>query len=538
MKALLPAALLFGVIAYLSGLSALAQTNGTLDSDGDELSDDRDPHPFLAEPPLTWRIGPMKIGWKADDRSIETMTTLNQQEKTMLKQKEYSFHRKAEAGAELNTEVSAVLSLNPLKLARSGAEVNFRSRIAASGGFAWNDSEQQHASELERIVNQQQVSRLLSEMHIEFTVHFSNYSADDYLCDDLLIPLKIGEHVATSAQPLGADSKPFLNHSFRIPANRDKPLPILFRAYLDTQETHKLLQLVQSGTLAVSLSESPGSIKATKDGRVMDMDAIAAQTAIRRKTCEIIVGLDDSEYIYHIARRDEKSGNALRLEDAFKVLNDLSPPGTAKLFHLTGNSLRSAFGQNNGVNPPRWWVVSAGRHATLEQDQDTDIALLLPESLHLRLANEKNVFVILAVARLHYSGRDDVAVDHSKAVELWQKAAALGNPRAHMCLAFACMKGLGGLPKDVIEARRHLDKAAELKDARALTTLGVAHLRGLAGYVKDEGWANDLFRKAESLGGIAPASRIDPANDNELGDLLSDEEQALELFKKAADLDD
>jgi hypothetical protein len=70
---------IFGFITCLSGLPAQAQTSGTLDSDGDELSDDRDPHPFLAEPPLSWRIGPMKIGWKADDRSIETTTTLNHQ---------------------------------------------------------------------------------------------------------------------------------------------------------------------------------------------------------------------------------------------------------------------------------------------------------------------------------------------------------------------------------------------------------------------------------------------------------------------------
>lgn len=549
MKARLPVTFLLGIIVCLSGLPLLGQTSGTLDSDGDELPDAEDPHPFAAEPPLTWRIGPMKIGWKADDRSIETMTTLNQQEKAMLKQKEYSFHRKVEAGAELSTEVNASLSFNPIKLARSGAEVNFRSRITASGGFAWNDTEQESASALQRIVDQEQVSRLLSDLHIEFTVHFSNYGTEDYLCEDLIIPLKVGEHVTTSAQPLGADSSPFLNHSFRIPANRDVPTRILFRAYLDTQEARKLLQLVQSGTLAVSLSESPGFIRTTKDGRVMD--AIAAQTAIRRKTCEITIESEGTELIYHIARRDEKTGRPLSVEDAFSALNALSPPGEPKLFHLTGKSLLSAFGQNNEANPPRWWVVNAGRNAKLEQDQDVDLSLPLPNSLHLRYrtgfpadlsrwlmrADQSDPLTMLVTARLHYSGLSGVEVDHAKAVGLWQKAEVLG-PHAHTCLAIAYMEGIGGLSQDMIEARRHLNKAAELKDVRALTMLGLAHMHGLAGYANDEKWAIELFREAERLGDIHAVSRFVLANKNGQGVLATDEEQALSILKQAAGLDD
>lgn len=381
------------------------------DSDGDELPDATDPHPYIAEPPLTWRVGPMKIGWKADDKMINTMTTLSQDEKSMLIKKEYNFHREVGGSVDLSTEVNAALSLNPLKLLKSGVEVSFRSRISASGGFAWNNSEQEQASTLQRIVTQEQVSKLLSDMHIEFTVLFSNYGPEDYSCRALHIPLKIGDDVATSAQPLGANSQPI--DDFRIPANRGKPLPILFRAYLDTQETRKLLQQVQSGTLAVSLAESPGSINAVKS----DKDAIAAQTAIGRKTCEITIEADGRGYSYCIARHDEKSGKALTLGDAFVALNDLSPPGEATLFHVVGKTLCSAFGKNNALSP-RWWVCSADAGP----EQVVNLDLPLPDTLRLRH---------------RYCGSFVTAEN----VGMWQIDATLGKPRAHILLAFAYVGG-------------------------------------------------------------------------------------------------
>ena len=293
-------------------------------------------------------------------------------------------------------------------------------------------------------------------MNLEFTVDFYNWSDVDFVAKNLHIPIKAGDNVVASAQPVDVGS----DLEFAIPAQRDEAISIRFRALLDTTQSLALLELMGRGSPpTVSVESSQGSITAsTADGRV---DAVAAITRIRRKTCKITVEVDDTEFTWRVARRDEKTRKALKLGDAFDALNALAATedaGAAKMFVLTGNYLRSAFGHDCTVDPARWWVMSPAHSATPEMDADVDPALPLPEAMVLR-------------QRSSFPGD----------MKRWAQVAEGSDGWAFMVAGHLWDGGFGGLHRDEKKAVEFWRKAADLRDARAIWLLGSAHYKGLGG---------------------------------------------------------
>ena len=64
---------------------------------------------------------------------------------------------------------------------------------------------------------------------------------------------------------------------------------------------------------------------------------------------------------------------------------------------------------------------------------------------------------------MYQEGRGGLALDDAKAVELYRKAADLGNPGAMVHLAFMYETGRGGLHKDKKKAKDLRQKAAQIR---------------------------------------------------------------------------
>jgi uncharacterized protein len=87
-----------------------------------------------------------------------------------------------------------------------------------------------------------------------------------------------------------------------------------------------------------------------------------------------------------------------------------------------------------------------------------------------------------------------VAKDDAQARQMFERAAAAGNPRGAANLA-----GNGNLPSDPSEARALLAKAAEANSAEAQFQLGVMYSEGTGG-PKDDVAARAMFEKAAAQG--------------------------------------
>jgi len=86
-----------------------------------------------------------------------------------------------------------------------------------------------------------------------------------------------------------------------------------------------------------------------------------------------------------------------------------------------------------------------------------------------------------------------------RALELFEKAAALGNQRAQVNVGILYFRGQGA-PRDLVQARAWLEKAAANNDPYALYALGRAMDETLGSAAADPVRAADLYRRAAELG--------------------------------------
>ncbi len=86
-----------------------------------------------------------------------------------------------------------------------------------------------------------------------------------------------------------------------------------------------------------------------------------------------------------------------------------------------------------------------------------------------------------------------------RALELFEKAAALGNPRAQVNVGILYFRGQGA-PRDLVKARAWLEKAVANNDPYALYALGRAMDETLGAAAADPVRAADLYRRAAELG--------------------------------------
>jgi Sulfatase-modifying factor enzyme 1/Sel1 repeat len=552
-------------IAILGSLSLFAQTPSELekfvDSDGDGVSDAQDSNPLVAEVRLvSWRISPMTVGWTYNATLDENKTVINEQEERILSEKEHIFgktQKKGKSGefhvqSDIESNVQAKFTLNPLKLfglkleagARGGLGGSFQAQFATSSTSIWNDTDRSSASDLSRLLSQSRIAKRLSDMHLEFTVEFFNYSDEDFIGQDLQIPVKVGDQVVTEAQAHDFNGPVTI---VRIPAHRDRAIPMRYRARLDTTQSLALLKAMEQRSPTVSIEETRGAI-INKDG---NLDAVSAPARIRRKTCEITVEADGTEYTWMVARKNEQSNKPLTLSDAFDALNQLAAEkaeGKGKLFFHSKEYLRSAFGHDCEIDPVRWWVITPAQGS--DQEQDVDPSRPLPVSLRLRqrlgfpddmkrwtnLVNPTDVHALLVTSELLAEGIGGLARDEKKAVELWHTAADLGEPWAFNKLVSAYMKGTYGLPKDEKKGIELLQKAADLSDRMALNELGMVYLSGKGGLGKDEKKGIELLQKAADLGDARALNALGWAYiEGSLG-LVKDEKKGNELLRKVAEL--
>jgi hypothetical protein len=87
----------------------------------------------------------------------------------------------------------------------------------------------------------------------------------------------------------------------------------------------------------------------------------------------------------------------------------------------------------------------------------------------------------------------------ARALELFEKAAALGNQRAQVNVGILYFRGQG-VPRDLVQARAWLEKAAASNDPYALYALGRATDETLGAAAADPVRAADLYRRAAELG--------------------------------------
>lgn len=87
----------------------------------------------------------------------------------------------------------------------------------------------------------------------------------------------------------------------------------------------------------------------------------------------------------------------------------------------------------------------------------------------------------------------------ARALELFEKAATLGNQRAQVNVGILYFRGQG-VPRDLVQARAWLEKAAANNDPYALYALGRAMDETLGPAAADPVRAADLYRRAAELG--------------------------------------
>ena len=87
----------------------------------------------------------------------------------------------------------------------------------------------------------------------------------------------------------------------------------------------------------------------------------------------------------------------------------------------------------------------------------------------------------------------------ARALELFEKAAALGNQRAQANIGILYFRGQG-VPRDLVQARAWLEKAAANNDPYALYALGRAMDETLGPAAADPVRAADLYQRAAELG--------------------------------------
>ena len=116
---------------------------------------------------------------------------------------------------------------------------------------------------------------------------------------------------------------------------------------------------------------------------------------------------------------------------------------------------------------------------------------------------------------------------------LMQQAQA-GNAAAETKLGYAYTEGLGGLPKNPVEAVNWFRKAAAQGDPQAETILGVDYANGEGGLPKNPVEALKWFRKAVEQG-YAPAEyNLGVCYDNGEGGLPKNPIEAVQWYRKAA----
>jgi TPR repeat protein len=103
-------------------------------------------------------------------------------------------------------------------------------------------------------------------------------------------------------------------------------------------------------------------------------------------------------------------------------------------------------------------------------------------------------------------GQAGTARNDARALELFEKAAALGNQRAQINVGILYFRGQG-VPRDLVQARAWLEKAAARNDPYALYALGRAMDDTLGLAAADPVRAADLYRRAAELGHPLAAMR-------------------------------
>jgi uncharacterized protein len=140
------------------------------------------------------------------------------------------------------------------------------------------------------------------------------------------------------------------------------------------------------------------------------------------------------------------------------------------------------------ANSSRRALYQLGRaYAANQQPKDAIAA-------YRKAADKGNSAAMVELGLLLANGSGGVAKDDAQARQLFERAAAAGNPRGAANLA-----GNGVLPSDPNEARAMLQKAAEANSAEAQFQLGVMYAEGTGG-PKDDVAARGQFEKAAAQG--------------------------------------
>ena len=116
-----------------------------------------------------------------------------------------------------------------------------------------------------------------------------------------------------------------------------------------------------------------------------------------------------------------------------------------------------------------------------------------------RKAIDKGSSAAMVELGILYAAGSGVAKDEAQARQLFERAAAAGNPRGVTRLTALSNGGTAGPPEDPAQARAMLAKAAEANSAEAQFQLGVMYAEGTGG-PKDDVAARAMFEKAAAQG--------------------------------------
>jgi tetratricopeptide (TPR) repeat protein len=153
--------------------------------------------------------------------------------------------------------------------------------------------------------------------------------------------------------------------------------------------------------------------------------------------------------------------------------------------------------------------------------------------LHALVACENAMRIYPDVSRFYFEkGRiAQAAKNYSLALEMYQRASAMGNRSAMSNLGALYLEGLG-VEKDLLQARAWVEKAVDLGETSAMVILGEMHRQG-NGVPTDYAKARDLFETAASQGNCEAMNNLGVMYENGNG-ITKDFAAARQLFEKSA----
>ena len=483
----------------------------------------------LIEPPLTWSIDSLQIGW------------LHSHGESAEPESMYIYH----AHSESECTPLSCFGLYGTDVNASAYEeggFNYNQTDSKANPAQWSDSEKEKVSHALTEAFESDEHHSSSKQRLVFSVDFVNHTNSHLKFDHRYtnaIPVYIGQTEIGKAAPVGIDKA-----VISIPPT-DEPVSVKFAMPID--EKCKLALLNNKPVLKFSEGQLFFRIPVNDpkiEGNIYRKSVVDKD----HFTVAILAGSEVKEWKINWIEK-----NPVTLQEALETINDKTcldnTNDAASVFEIKDNRLVSVCGVPFTDKNASDWIteLKVFKDDSFQTLVDPDSCLSESprngERYVFQLANQEikkliakaNAGNIEAICELagRYNEGDGVPEDKAKAFELYRKAAESGDATAQFNLGYYYFYGVV-VPEDKTKALELYVKAADSGCAEAQYILGQCYFNGDF-MPEDKSAAIKLWHKAADQGNAEALNALAYSYNDGKG-TPKDKVKAVELWRKAAEL--